>query len=910
MRFDELTALSFGGLEKGDRLDFKPGMNVIYGPNEAGKSTWHAALFAALCGQRRGRGRPEKPMFAKYRPWSGDEWKVKIQLTLEGGRRVEIRQELAEKVDCGAVDLVYGDDISSEILHDGGPDGAVWIGLDRDTFRAVACVEQADILAVRSSATALQDHMQRAAAATEGDATAASALVALEAYRAEKVTTDQSRTKPLQRARELVRERERELEDARRRHEEYLQLMEEVDRLHEESKKKSEERRRVEGRIAATETAELQKRLDKARDIIARQGEKEPPAELADAAVEREVREALGAWQSAPVVAEPAVPPRAELENVLQRLPDVGDGDMAVDASVSTAENGRVGAHGALQSHLRDAPPAAEDPVPEPSLDVERMRSLAGELERAVPELDPAAEARLASAQRRHADAQGSRRGGQPALLVVAGIAALAAVALVAIGQVVVGAIVAAVAAVLGLAWVLGRTRDDRVASSDELRQAEAAAAPARWQRADVLANQDAARAELEAAGLPLDPRALRDLADGAERRQRQAEDRHQWRQRRARLEGDLDKARDALLAAIAARGERLPGDLPADGAFGWYEARCAARATRAARNSDLEARRMYDAAVERRLDAGETLLALVAKLGLPVERPDDAARWLAEWQRDYRARAADLERQKQAWSQLQGLLGGQPIETLEQEVARRKSEVGGMDDVDASGNENLESLRARSRTLKAEEPAAQEAYISARKEADLAEKDLPSPSEAEEALAAATEELGRIERLGTTLQYTIDFLRAAQEQVHRDLAPRLGSTVTGWLPLVTRGRYVEAMVQPADLAVRVRTAGGEVREADGLSHGTREQVYLLLRFALARLLVKRGECAPLILDDITVQSDRARSEALLETLHTVSAENQVILFTQEEDVRDWARKTLSGDRDQFRELGPGLIPA
>jgi len=232
------------------------------------------------------------------------------------------------------------------------------------------------------------------------------------------------------------------------------------------------------------------------------------------------------------------------------------------------------------------------------------------------------------------------------------------------------------------------------------------------------------------------------------------------------------------------------------------------------------------------------------------------------------------------------------------------------MDDVDASGTENLESLRAWRDALRDEEVAAREAYISARKEADLAEKDLPSPSEAEEALAAATEELGRIERLGTTLQYTIDFLRAAQDQVHRDLAPRLGSTVTGWLPLVTRERYVQAMVQPADLAVRVRTAGGAIREADALSHGTREQVYLLLRFALARLLVKRGECAPLILDDITVQSDRARSEALLETLHTVSAENQVILFTQEEDVRDWARRTLGGDRDQFRELGPGLIPA
>ena len=42
MRFECVRAISFGPLHD-STLEFKPGFNLIYGPNEAGKSSWHAA---------------------------------------------------------------------------------------------------------------------------------------------------------------------------------------------------------------------------------------------------------------------------------------------------------------------------------------------------------------------------------------------------------------------------------------------------------------------------------------------------------------------------------------------------------------------------------------------------------------------------------------------------------------------------------------------------------------------------------------------------------------------------------------------------------------------------------------------------------------------------------------------------
>src|SRR5204863_234944 len=81
--------------------------------------------------------------------------------------------------------------------------------------------------------------------------------------------------------------------------------------------------------------------------------------------------------------------------------------------------------------------------------------------------------------------------------------------------------------------------------------------------------------------------------------------------------------------------------------------------------------------------------------------------------------------------------------------------------------------------------------------------------------------ELARVERLERTLELTRTFLLRAQDQVHRSVAPRLAEQVSEWLPQVTGGRYVKALVDPATLAVGVRGEDGPWREAALLSHGT-----------------------------------------------------------------------------------------
>ena len=70
MRVERLTVSGFGKLAGSD-LRPGPGLTVVHGPNESGKSTTHAALRASLFGLVAGgrRTRDETAAIERNRPW-------------------------------------------------------------------------------------------------------------------------------------------------------------------------------------------------------------------------------------------------------------------------------------------------------------------------------------------------------------------------------------------------------------------------------------------------------------------------------------------------------------------------------------------------------------------------------------------------------------------------------------------------------------------------------------------------------------------------------------------------------------------------------------------------------------------------------------------------------------------------
>lgn len=73
MKILQLYIRGFGKL-KNYQIDFDNNINVIYGKNEAGKSTIHSFIKAMLYGMQRSRGKAGKyDLFTKYEPWDNPD---------------------------------------------------------------------------------------------------------------------------------------------------------------------------------------------------------------------------------------------------------------------------------------------------------------------------------------------------------------------------------------------------------------------------------------------------------------------------------------------------------------------------------------------------------------------------------------------------------------------------------------------------------------------------------------------------------------------------------------------------------------------------------------------------------------------------------------------------------------------
>lgn len=88
----------------------------------------------------------------------------------------------------------------------------------------------------------------------------------------------------------------------------------------------------------------------------------------------------------------------------------------------------------------------------------------------------------------------------------------------------------------------------------------------------------------------------------------------------------------------------------------------------------------------------------------------------------------------------------------------------------------------------------------------------------------------------------------------------------------------------------------------DGMSAGTRDQLYLALRLASLEKYIHSAGPMPFIVDDILVDFDDQRSIAALERLAELSRKTQVILFTHHMRLVEQARG-LGEERVQIHEL-------
>jgi uncharacterized protein YhaN len=86
---------------------------------------------------------------------------------------------------------------------------------------------------------------------------------------------------------------------------------------------------------------------------------------------------------------------------------------------------------------------------------------------------------------------------------------------------------------------------------------------------------------------------------------------------------------------------------------------------------------------------------------------------------------------------------------------------------------------------------------------------------------------------------------------------------------------------------------GGEEVSVDGMSSGTRDQLFLALRLASLERYMENSEPLPLILDDVFINFDDDRTRAALRVLGELCAVTQVVYFTHHSRLVELAREVF-----------------
>lgn len=199
MRLDQLRLTAFGRFR--DRvLDLGPGLTIVYGPNEAGKSTVQRFVAGMLYGFARPglKARRMLPEYEMCRPWAGVDYRGALLLTLDDGRQLRVERDFARhRVQVydnqTGRELGFATDARSEPLF-----AQEWLHLSQPEFVSTVSIGQLQTSALETAdAEALAGRMAALQATGREDESAARAVAGLERRLREEVGTARARQSPL-----------------------------------------------------------------------------------------------------------------------------------------------------------------------------------------------------------------------------------------------------------------------------------------------------------------------------------------------------------------------------------------------------------------------------------------------------------------------------------------------------------------------------------------------------------------------------------------------------------------------------------------------------------------------------------------------------------------------------------------
>jgi hypothetical protein len=884
MRLEQLDIAGFGRL-RSLAVEFGPGLTVISGCNESGKSTLGRAVRAALYGLDAGSpGHPvERSDWYRWQPWSPGRYGLVLRYSLQDGRTFRVATRWDKRPPSVEVREIGGGDITAA-MRDGRrvAPAKVHLGIEESVFLATAFLDDQGLRldaadTPERQAQRLQEALERISD-SGGEATTREALTLIEAAR-ERIGNERRTSYGLGQVLVRIRSLENAVADARRKN---VAIVGEQERLRglEERAAAAEVRvsecevRWLNGKIAAIdvelmEIATLEKRSGELRNSVAgtsgpfpvheeerilAQGAELHAANLAES-------RAFAAWE---LVSE-------ELTQIEHRQQEIARGVQALGSTVLIdipAQQQAIELGAQLRSERAALARSAD------SASEARETALAQEIAKnGFGSISAEAAKHLQTLCRRATARSALTFTGAGALL-------LAAISIVVLrSRIHTGwllAIGAAGVAVLAITLALDRERRRQVRASRhaigqlypdaELTRAGISDMAARINRvvalqtevlrqSSVSSSRDAEIAAIESRIAGVSDQILV-LAQAAQL---------------TIAETDEDAAQAALAAIsdavqVSVRRAQLDAEMQELNA----------------RRTDLDRLHIAaTAAASEREQIESTLRAHLHRCGisesLPTELAIAAFRDLCRRHRERSAARAELDAAAKRLAQLGD--GAMLIQRRQDFAVELRARGGDPDQMSiALGTAALEALeREREHARRDYAAAAAEARELRGRLAVLIEN-APPLADLEDELATCVTDRDRAEAQLLALNMAADNIERTTASVHRALAPRLAESVGERIGRLTSGRYQTVEIDAQTFAVSLLSDERPEYVPLGLvSHGTRDQISLLVRVALAETLGS-GEPIPLLLDEPLITSDQQRRHRALAFLAELSAEQQVIL--------------------------------
>jgi uncharacterized protein YhaN len=264
MRLTRIEIEGFGTLQGMD-LRFGPAMNLVVGPNEAGKSTLQEAIVTGLYGLQTGDRRSTiVERTDRWRPWEGGSFGLALEFELDDGSRLRVERDL-DGDSVRVVDLANGAELNDRFERDpwGGLQiGRQLLGISRDIYTNTACISRSEVLRLEDAGS-IKEAIVALADSAHPDRTAQAVLDRLRHERAQRIGKPRGRTGPLHDLESRLSDLERQITAAR-------QARSAVDELAQKRETVSALTEAELGVVQLLDAAVLGSRLDEARHRLAR----------------------------------------------------------------------------------------------------------------------------------------------------------------------------------------------------------------------------------------------------------------------------------------------------------------------------------------------------------------------------------------------------------------------------------------------------------------------------------------------------------------------------------------------------------------------------------------------------------------------------------------------------------------